>query len=168
MKIEYMDNWDTYFFNIIDVVKKKSKDPHTKVGCVIVGLDKEIRTTGFNGFCRGVFELDPSRWERPEKYFWVEHAERNAIYNAARVGINLINCIAYVQILPCVECAKALIQSGIKVVKVSKSEYEKREENLKVLHGENYEKCVFNDKKILQMFSEAGVELLLMEENTEQ
>lgn len=113
--------WDNYFLDIAEVVRKKSKDPSTKCGAVIVGRDKQIVSTGFNGFPRGIDEDDPSRWERPVKYQFVEHAERNAIYNAARTGVSLAGCTVYLvglgpPTLPCVECAKAIIQSGIKRV----------------------------------------------------
>ena len=110
--------WDNYFLEIADVVRRKSKDTSTKCGAVIVGPDKQIVSTGFNGFPRGIDEIDPKRWERPIKYQFVEHAERNAIYNAARSGISLLACTLYLfgmgpPTSPCTECAKAVIQSGI-------------------------------------------------------
>ncbi len=110
--------WDNYFLDIAEVVRGKSKDPSTKCGAVIVGQDKQIVSTGFNGFPRGIDEVDPQRWERPVKYQFVEHAERNAIYNAARTGVLLAGCTLYLvgfgpPTVPCVECAKAIIQSGI-------------------------------------------------------
>lgn len=104
--------------NMAKLVATKSKDPSTKCGCVIVGMDHEVRSTGFNGFPRGVEEEDfPSRWERPEKYKWVEHAERNAIYNAARNGVSLNGCSAFITGPPCSDCAKGLIQAGICLVR---------------------------------------------------
>lgn len=108
-------DWTEYFFEICKTVALKSKDKSTKTGCVIVGEDHEILSTGFNGFPRGVHET-PEREERPEKYIWTEHAERNAIYNAARKGIPLNNSTLYIQWVPCVDCARAMIQSGIKKV----------------------------------------------------
>jgi len=105
------------------------------VGCVIVDPRNQIvRSQGFNGFPRGIREtvkavaipaigvyseksgeLDMERWSRPQKYDWVEHAERNAVYNAARVGAAMEGCIAYLnwEPLPCISCTKALIQAGI-------------------------------------------------------
>jgi len=107
-------NWDDYFIGMAQYVATKSKDRSTKVGCVIVGPNHEIRTTGYNGFCRGVNDdVDERHW-RPEKYYWTEHAERNAIYNAARNGIPLENCTAYITMIPCADCTRGLIQSGIK------------------------------------------------------
>ena len=107
--------WDNYFLEIADVVRRKSKDTSTKCGAVIVGPDNQIVTTGFNGFPRGIKESDPKRWKRPIKYQFVEHAERNAIYNAARFGVALSGCTLYLVGMgsPCTECAKAIIQSGI-------------------------------------------------------
>jgi dCMP deaminase len=107
-------NWDEYFMQMAELVATKSKDRSTKVGCVIVGPNHEVRTTGYNGFCRGVNDDVDSRHEKPEKYFWTEHAERNAIYNAARNGIPLEGCTAYVTLLPCADCTRGLVQSGVK------------------------------------------------------
>jgi len=107
-------NWDEYFMQMAELVATKSKDRSTKVGCVIVGPNHEVRTTGYNGFCRGVNDDVDFRHEKPEKYFWTEHAERNAIFNAARNGIPLEGCTAYVTLLPCADCTRGLIQSGVK------------------------------------------------------
>jgi len=113
-------SWDDYFFNICKAVSAKSKDKNTQVGCVIVGLHKEVRSTGFNGIPIGVQDDDrvAERYERPEKYAWAEHSERNAIYLAARNGVPLEGCSIYVTWMPCAECARAIIQSGIKTVNV--------------------------------------------------
>jgi len=104
--------WDEYFDRMLDAVAAKSKDSSAKIGCIIVGPDHEIRSTGFNGFPRGVKE-NKVRNARPNKYAWTEHAERNAIYNAARNGIHLLGCTAYIRWFPCVDCARAIVQSGI-------------------------------------------------------
>lgn len=113
-----MKSWKQYFFEMADLVSSKSKDPSTKIGVVIVGEDNEILSTGFNGFPRGVDETIAERWERPIKYKFVEHAERNAIHNAARNGIILKGSTMYTNFIgyPCSECAKAIIQSGIKKI----------------------------------------------------
>ena len=109
-------SWSEYFFEMADLASSKSKDPSTQVGAVIVGDDDEILSTGFNGFPRGVDENKPERWERPIKYKYVAHGEANAIFNAARNGVALKGSTMYVNFLgaPCVECTKAIIQSGIK------------------------------------------------------
>jgi dCMP deaminase len=105
--------WHEYFLNVCAVVAGKSKDESTKVGAVIVGPDHEIRSTGYNGFPRGVRELK-DRQHRPLKYRYTEHAERNAIYQAARAGVCTNKCTLYVNSLPpCADCARAIIQAGI-------------------------------------------------------
>lgn len=93
-----------------------SKDRSRQTGCVIVGPDREVRSLGYNGFARGVDDSVESRHQRPAKYLWTEHAERNAIYNAARYGVSLDGCSAYIPWYPCMDCARSLIQSGIKVL----------------------------------------------------
>jgi len=111
-------SWDELFILQAALIAQKSKDPSTKVGCVIVGDDNAILSMGFNGFPRGVEEYQSDRWTRPEKYYWVEHAERNAIYNAAKHGIKLENARAYLnwEPKPCADCTRALIQVGIKEI----------------------------------------------------
>lgn len=114
-------SWDSYFISIADTVRLKSKDGSSKVGAILVGPQNQVVSTGFNGFPRGIDETDQTRWERPEKYQYVEHAERNAIYNAARHGIALEGCTLYLvgfgpPSVPCIDCTRAIIQSGIKTV----------------------------------------------------
>jgi dCMP deaminase len=103
---------NSYYMSLAYHIATESNDPSTQVGAVIVGPDREIRSTGYNGIPRGCFE-EPEKQESPEKYFWYEHAERNAIYNAARVGIPLNECVLFTQGVPCADCARAIIQSGI-------------------------------------------------------
>lgn len=102
------------FLEMCDTLSQLSKDPSSKFGCVIVGPKNEIRSVGYNSFPRGINDDVAERFDRPEKYFWFEHAERNAIYNAARVGIPTEGCDLYVSAPPCMDCARAIIQSGIK------------------------------------------------------
>lgn len=106
-------NWDQYFISILYLVAMKSKDEKTQNSSIIVGPDNEIRSTGYNSFPRGINDDVPERQERPEKYFWHEHGERNAIYNAARIGVSTKNCKMYVTGIPCMDCARAIVQSGI-------------------------------------------------------
>ena len=79
-------NWDTLFMSMVYLVAMKSKDDSTHLGAVIVSQDNEIRSFGYNGLARGINDDVVERQERPEKYFWFEHAERNAIYNAGRMA----------------------------------------------------------------------------------
>lgn len=111
--------WDHLFILQAEIIAQKSKDASTKVGCVIVAPDNSILSIGFNGFPRGINEHISERWNRPEKYNWVEHAERNAIYNAVRNGVKLHGAKLYINYEPkgvCSDCARALIQVGIKEV----------------------------------------------------
>lgn len=113
-----ISNWDSYFLDIAEVVRQKSKDPSSKIGAVIVNADKQIVATGFNGFPRGIEEWQLDRWERPIKYKYVSHAEANAIFNAARAGVSVAGSTLYLvgfgpPTVPCIECAKAVIQAGI-------------------------------------------------------
>ncbi len=97
-------------------VAMKSKDRSTSVGCIIVGPDNEIRTTGYNNFVRGWDDNDERNHERPYKYTIIEHSERNAVYNAARIGAQLKDCTMYTTWFPCADCARGIVQSGIKKV----------------------------------------------------
>jgi len=109
-------NWHEYFLMLSYVVALRSKDDSTKIGAVIVGPDNEIRTTGYNSFPRKISDFVDERKKAPEKYFWLEHAERNAIYNAARMGLSLKSCRLYTQLVPCMDCARGIVQSGIEQV----------------------------------------------------
>ncbi len=106
--------WVEYFQNLAHQVKLKSKDINTQIGAVIVGKDKEIVSTGYNSFPRGVNDYKLERQERPEKYYWFEHGERNAIYNAARIGVSTKGCTMYLSCgVPCADCARGIINAGI-------------------------------------------------------
>ena len=106
--------WVEYFRNLAHQVKLKSKDENTQIGAIIVGKDKEIVSTGYNSFPRGLKDNKKSRQERPEKYYWFEHGERNAIYNAARIGVSTKGCTMYLSCgIPCSDCARGIINAGI-------------------------------------------------------
>ena len=94
-------------------IGQRSKDKSRGIGCIIVGPGNEIRSTGFNGFPKGVNDEDESRHARPNKYKWTEHAERNAIYYSARMGVPIDGCRIYISCCPCTDCARAIIQVGI-------------------------------------------------------
>jgi len=112
--MKYSPTWDYYFLHISEAVARKSKDPSTRVGAVIVGQDNEIVSTGYNGFPRGITDSSERLEDRPTKYKYIVHAEANAIYNAVRGGRATRDCCIYVAGLPpCHECAKAIIQAGI-------------------------------------------------------
>ncbi len=112
-------NWDEYFMGVAILASQRSKDPSTQVGACIVNDDNKIMSVGYNGFPRGCSD-DEFPWDRQgdkdssTKYPYVCHAELNAILNAG--GNNLKDCRIYVALFPCNECAKAIIQCGIKEV----------------------------------------------------
>ncbi|MCQ2398858.1 MAG: dCMP deaminase family protein [Sphaerochaetaceae bacterium] len=110
-------SWDEYFMAVAVLSSMRSKDPNTQVGACIVTSDRKIVGTGYNGFPIGCSD-DELPWDREgnfydTKYPYVCHAELNAILNSTR---NLKGCSLYVALFPCNECAKAIIQSGIKEV----------------------------------------------------
>ena len=108
------EKWDERFIELAQLIASWSKDPSTKMGCVIVGPDKEIRSTGFNGFPRGFADREDRLQDRNTKYSFICHAEENAIMHAARVGVSLKGCAAYTSSWPpCTRCARSLIQAGI-------------------------------------------------------
>ena len=113
-------NWEQYFTNIAKTVAQKSKDRSTIVGAVVVDEHNQILATGYNGFPRGIDDDNPSYHERPLKYKITEHAERNAIYQAARNRGGLNGATLFLGHNPaegiCSDCARAIIQSGIKKV----------------------------------------------------
>ena len=110
------DKWDIRFLELAEHIARWSKDPSTKVGCVVVGEDREIRSTGFNGFPRGIEDNDGRLNDRDKKYPLICHAEENAIMHAARIGVSLKGSTAFVTWPPCSRCARSLIQAGIREV----------------------------------------------------
>ncbi len=112
-------SWDEYFMGVSLLASMRSKDPSTQVGACIVSTDNKILSVGYNGFPRGCSD-DEFPWERSgddqnqTKYPFVCHAELNAILNAG--GQNLSGSRIFVALFPCNECAKAIIQSGIREV----------------------------------------------------
>ena len=118
--------WDNHFLRLCVEHASMSKDPSTKVGAVIVGPDREIRSTGFNGFPRGIADTDERLNDRELKLSLVVHAEMNAILNAARIGASVKGCVLYLAATddsgavwggaPCTRCAVEIIQAGIKEI----------------------------------------------------
>lgn len=102
----------TSFMDIARSIAQLSKDRSTKVGALAIDADGSPLTWGYNGFPRGCDDDIAARHERPAKYIWTEHAERNLIFNAARVGVSLRGGIVIVTKFPCVECARAIVQAG--------------------------------------------------------
>ena len=113
-------NWDEYFMGIAKLSAGRSKDPNTQVGACIVSNDNRVLSTGYNGAPNG-FHDDDFPWKREgnpleTKYMYVCHAEENAIDNFRGYKKEFENARIYVDLFPCNECAKKIIQSGIKEV----------------------------------------------------
>ncbi len=122
-------SWDEYFMGVADMAGRRSKDPNTQVGACIVSDDNKILSMGYNGFPRGCSD-DEFPWSRESgddddpystKYLYVTHSELNAILNYR--GGSLEGSKLYVTLFPCNECAKAIIQSGIKTVIYREDKY---------------------------------------------
>lgn len=111
-----INSWDKKFINLCDHIASWSKDESTQVGAVIVNDRNKILSVGYNGLPIGVDDNVSERQERPTKYKWVVHGEANAIVSAAEMGVSLKNATMYCNYLPCCECSKLIIQSGIKEV----------------------------------------------------
>jgi len=147
-----MNKWDQRYLALAKEVSTWSKDPSTQVGAVTVGSKKEVLSQGFNGFPRGINDSDERYNDRDTKYKLVVHAEMNAIYNATYSGTSLDGATLYVYGLPiCSECAKGIIQVGIKKVVVEKSK-----------ELDNWNESVQLSKA---MFDEANVELIIKNDN---
>ena len=124
MKRQDVLSWDEYFMGLAHLSALRSKDPNTQVGACIVSPDKKVVGIGYNGFPKGCDD-DVFPWEREggfltTKYAYVVHAELNAILNSPR-PVN--GCTIYVSLFPCNECAKAIIQSGIRKIVYESDKY---------------------------------------------
>jgi len=145
------ESWDEYFMKLTRDVATRSKDRSTKVGAIVVGPDKEIRSTGYNGFARGVDDEPEERHERDVKLLLTPHAEMNAVCNASMSGVSTKGCKIYVSPLPpCSLCAAIIINAGIKEVVVETKEMPER--------------WAENGRWARKQFEEAGVTMRLVNE----
>ncbi len=143
-------SWEEYFMTLALVASLKSKDPSTQVGAVIIdNKTRKLVSSGYNGFPRYIDD-DQIPQTRPEKYFYVVHAELNAILHAQR---DLAGCSLYATVFPCSECMKAIIQTGIKQVVY-----------LNDLNGQAWEE---SKKATLKMAQLAGVKVSRFETDNE-
>lgn len=109
--------WDKNFIELAKTISTWSKDPSTKVGAVAVGDKRQIIATGYNGFPRNIGDYSDRLENREIKYKYTIHAEMNCIYNATFNGVSLNGSSLYIYGLPvCSECAKGIIQVGVKRV----------------------------------------------------
>ena len=142
-------SWNEYFMRHVYLVASKSKDRRTKVGSVIV-KNNRIIASGYNGFPVGVNDDVHERRERPTKYLYVVHSEYNSVLQCALEGISPSGGKLITNGIPCCECAKSIIQSGIKSVVVHKQwvDFEKKL---------SYDKWVKSKEVTEIMFGESGV-----------
>ncbi len=137
--------WDWRYLTLAQHVSEWSKDPSRKIGAVAVGDKGQVLAQGFNGFPRGILDSADRYDHRPTKYKFVVHAEMNVIYNASYNGVSLDGSTLYVYGLPvCSECAKGVIQVGVKRVVMPK-------QDIPDIWAESWELTS-------QLFKEAGVE----------
>ena len=140
--------WDEYFMGLAHLSALRSKDPNTQVGAAIIDENHRVVSVGYNGFPKGCSD-DEFPWSRSggvlnSKYAFVVHAELNAILNSPR---SVSGCTIYVSLFPCNECAKAIIQAGIKRIVYESDKYADTETTIA-------------SKKMLQA---AGIELVQLE-----
>lgn len=115
--------WDLRYLNLAEEVSSWSKDPSTKIGAIAVGSKGQVLSQGYNGFPRGIEDTVSHYEDRETKYKYVVHAEMNVIYNATYNGVSLDGATLYVTGLPvCSDCAKGVIQVGIKRVVMKEQE----------------------------------------------
>jgi len=144
-----MTNWDLKFIELSKHVAQWSKDTNRKNGAVIVDDDNIVLSLGYNGFPRDCDDSIESRYEQPIKYLYTEHAERNSIYHAARSGVIIKNSRMYMTMFCCADCARAIIQSGIKKIIAPTPDLE-------------HEKWGPHFKAAIDMLEEAKIEIQLI------
>lgn len=140
-----MNKWDERYMRLAREVATWSKDPSTQIGAVAIGNKGEVLSTGYNGFPRNINDTDDRLNNRETKYKYIVHGEMNCIFNATYNGVSLNGSTMYVSGLPCCsDCAKGIIQVGVKRV---------------VMDGDpNNERWKESVDLTLDMFKESGVE----------
>ncbi len=146
------NKWDERYLALAKQISQWSKDPSTKIGAIAVGEKGQVLAQGFNGFPRGIDDSDDRYYNKETKYKYVVHAEMNVIFNATYNGVSLDGATLYITGLPaCSDCAKGIIQVGIKRVVMEKTE----------LPEHWQDSCKFTEK----LFQESGVEYVFISTN---
>lgn len=141
------------FLQLTDRVALNSKDPSTKVGAIFLNKDETSpRSFGYNGMPRGLDDSNEIRNERPEKYLWYEHAERNAIYNIARESLE--GHIIFSTRFPNMEGARAIVSSGLSKMVIKSF----NKDSLSIEEKENY-------RRVVELFSETNVKIIEINSN---
>lgn len=158
-------NWDEYFMGVAVLSSLRSKDPSTQVGSCVVNKNRKIVGIGYNGFPKGCSD-DALPWKREgdflnTKYAYVCHAEMNAILNSNTRELN--DCSIYVALFPCNECAKLIIQSGIREIiyvydKYADTDQVKASKRMLDLSGVEYRKIDFDKSKLIDLLGELKLE----------
>lgn len=151
-----MNNYD-HIFNICDLKAQESLDPDTKLGAALENSRFGLILAACNTLPRHVKDY-PTRLTRPDKYRWIEHAERNVIYKAARENFATRGATLYAHLLPCMECARAIIQAGISRVVV-----DTKRQQVYDAANKQWQEEQFNAQLML---SEAGVLIVQYTRNT--
>lgn len=159
-KKEYL-TWDEYFMAVAKLSSLRSKDPNTQVGACIVGDDNRILSIGYNGTPNG-YPDDEFPWDREgtpleTKYMYVCHAEMNAIINYRGSRKELENAKVYVDLFPCNECAKIIIQSGIKEVVYLSDKYKGTDGN--IASKKLFDTCGVKYRQIKETSKKVNIEL---------
>lgn len=140
-------SWNEKYLEMAKHISSWSKDPSRKIGAVAVGKNGNVLATGYNGFPKGIEDTEERLNNRELKHKYVVHAEQNCIYNATLNGVSLQGSTMYVYGLPvCSECAKAIIQVGVKKVVIEDKEYTEQ-------------RWIDSFKITIDIFKEANVEL---------
>ena len=141
-----MTDWNQRFMDLAKHVAGWSKDPSTQVGAVVVNDKKQVISMGYNGFPRGVRDCQERYKDKATKLSFVAHAERNALDNAFG---DVEGATLYSTLYPCSDCAKGIIQRGVRTVVTSREWYDRQAQ-------------LFNFETSKIMFDEAGVEVVLL------
>ncbi len=155
-------SWDQLYITMCYLIGMRSIDGNTHVGSVVVDSDNVLVSTGYNSLPRGIeIDIEEKRISREngEKYHWMEHAERNAIYNAARRGTILKGCKLYVPWMPCCDCCRAIIQTGINEVIVHKNGQDFYDKHTNGKWNESYQRTetMLNETNTLLRFVECNI-----------
>ena len=148
-------SWDELFLRHVYLIASKTKDMRTKIGAVLV-KDRRIISEGYNGLCRGVNDKVSERFLKGEKQYFLEHAERNAIFSCAYFGTSSKGSSCYTNGLPCTDCTRALIQGGVEKIYVHHQWMKHEEEINGLLFKER-------SKRPLEMLNEARIPVLTID-----
>ena len=144
-----MTDWDKRYLGLAKEISTWSKDPSSQIGAVAIGSKGQVLAQGYNGFPRGIDDVEHRYNNKETKYKYVVHAEQNVIYNATYNGVSLDGATLYVWGLPvCSECAKGVVQVGIKRVVMPQKTYPKQ--------------WVKSFELSKELFEEAGVDWLFI------